>query len=256
VEKKMSWWPRVDFLPHPAAARAADLRGATVVVCDVLRATTTMIAALSAGCPRIVPCATLTSARRLAAELRRRGEPCYLAGERRGLPMPGFDQGNSPLAFLKIPPRTIVLTTSNGTRALAAAAPSRCVLILSFLNLSAVGRHLASNPGKHLVLLAAGDLGQPSAEDQAGLGMLLACLHRHSPRPGAWEAGWSSSARSIFRRAQGVGRLPDFLASTTHGKALRKLGYAADVRYAGRLDTTRLIGHLTSQGVVVLKKLK
>ncbi len=248
----MPWWPRVDFLPHPAAARAADLAGATVVVCDVLRATTTMIAALSAGCPRIVACATLAAARRAALDLRQAQEPCYLAGERKGLPVPGFDQGNSPRVWARLPPKTIVLTTSNGTRALAAAASARRVLILSLLNLSAVCRYLAAKPGKRLVLLAAGDLGRPSPEDQAALGMLLNCLRRKSPWTGAWAAGWSGSARSISRLAQRIGLIPKFLASTPHGRSLAKLGYAADVKYAGCLDTSNLIGHLTARGIVRL----
>ncbi len=248
------WWPRVDFLPHPAAARAAGLAGATVVVCDVLRATTTMIAALSAGCPRIVACATLATARRAALDLRQAQEPCYLAGERKGLPVPGFDQGNSPRVWARLPPKTIVLTTSNGTRALAAAASARRVLILSLLNLSAVCRYLAAKPGKRLVLLAAGDLGQPSVEDQAALGKLLTCMRRQSPRPAAWEAGWPGHVRSLWQQAQRAGRWPDFLAATPHGRALAKLGYAADVQYAGRLNTSQLIGHLSPQGVVPLKK--
>lgn len=249
----MSWWPQVDFLPHPAAARAAGLANATVVVCDVLRATTTMIAALSAGCPRIVPCATLASARAEAARLRRRREPCYLAGERQGLPVRGFDLGNSPLAFRRLSPRTVVLTTSNGTRALAAAASGRQVLVLSFLNLSAVCRYLAAKPGNRLALLAAGDLGRPSPEDQAALGLLLNCLRRKSPEPGAWAAGWSKPAQAIARLAEGLGPVTEFLASTPHGKALAKLGYAADVKYAGRLDAGNLIGHLTARGIVALK---
>ncbi|MEW6516927.1 MAG: 2-phosphosulfolactate phosphatase [candidate division FCPU426 bacterium] len=248
-----SWWPRVDFFPHPAAVRVADVRGATVVVCDVLRATTTMIAALAAGCPRILPCATLASARRTAAQLRADGEPCYLAGERGGLAVRGFDLGNSPLAFLNLPPKKVVLTTSNGTRALAAAAPARRVFILSLLNLSSVCSRLASRPEKHLVLLAAGDQGRTSPEDTAVLGKLLAGLRKRSPDPQAWEKTWSREASAAYRSARGINNWTRFLVSTPHGKKISKLGFAMDVRFAGRVDSNRIVGCRSGLGIIQCK---
>src|SRR5262245_40353555 len=96
--------------------------GVAAVVIDVLRATTTMVHALAAGCSRILPCATVEEARCLADSLP--AGKTLLAGERDGRPLPGFDLGNSPREFTpqRCRDQTLVMTTSNGTKALLHAA--------------------------------------------------------------------------------------------------------------------------------------
>src|SRR5215470_19002777 len=85
----------VDVTPTADAVVPAELVGATVLVVDVLRASTTIIAALGSGCLAVVPVADPPAARRRAAGFAPEG--VLVAGERRGEPIPGFDLGNSPL---------------------------------------------------------------------------------------------------------------------------------------------------------------
>src|SRR5690348_6982546 len=98
------------------------LKGGVAVVVDVLRATTVMVHALAAGCDAVLPCLEVDDARRVAEALP--PGQAVLAGERHGVAIPGFDLGNSPEEFTpeRCRGRTVVMTTTNGTRALLAAA--------------------------------------------------------------------------------------------------------------------------------------
>src|SRR5260370_38837991 len=122
----------------PILVPPCALAGGVAVVVDVLRASTTIIHALAAGCSAVRPCAEVEEARELAGTMR--AGRVVLAGERGGVPLPGFDLGNSPREFT---PRicrnaTLVLTTTNGTRALLRAAEAERVLVAGFVNYSAV----------------------------------------------------------------------------------------------------------------------
>src|ERR1043165_3729051 len=111
----------------PQLVEPRSLQGADAVVIDVLRATTTIIHALAAGCARVHPCAELDEARALAAGMRK----ALLAGERDGKPIADFDLSNSPREFTakKCKGRTIVFTTTNGTRAIARAVLAERLMI-------------------------------------------------------------------------------------------------------------------------------
>src|SRR5262245_8863015 len=106
----------VHLLPELVPPEA--LAGGVAVVIDVLRATTTVVHALAAGCAAVRPCAGVDEARALAGSMR--AGRVLLGGERGGLPLPGFDAGNSPREYTPAVCRgtTLVLTTTNGTRAL------------------------------------------------------------------------------------------------------------------------------------------
>jgi len=120
---------------HVAFTPAEAERAPTAIVVDVLRATSTIAQALASGYRRVLCCAEVGEARELRARL---GE-AVLAGERKAVAIPGFDLGNSPREFTEPLGETLVLTTTNGTQAiLAAAASAETVLVGSILNLDAV----------------------------------------------------------------------------------------------------------------------
>jgi 2-phosphosulfolactate phosphatase len=120
---------------HVAFTPADAERVPTAVVVDVLRATSTITQALAAGYRRVFCCSEIDEARMLRDRL---GE-AVLAGERRAVAIPGFDLGNSPRDFLEPRAETLVLSTTNGTRAIiAAAANAETVLVGSLLNLDAI----------------------------------------------------------------------------------------------------------------------
>jgi len=152
---------KVHFLPLLTSPE--ELAGGAVVVIDVLRATTTIIHAVAAGAREVIPCLEIDEARRAAAN-HPPGE-ALLGGERGGLKIEGFDLGNSPEEYNRatVGGKTVVLTTTNGTRAMMLCRQSKRVLIGAFVNASAVARELMQEERVHL--LCAGTEGEITRED-------------------------------------------------------------------------------------------
>jgi 2-phosphosulfolactate phosphatase len=141
------------------------------IVIDVLRATSTICQALASGWGRVVCVGEIDDARELA------GPGVALAGERHNVRIDGFDFGNSPREFVEAEPGvTLVITTTNGTRALLAAA-DRCeaVLVGSLLNLDAVVQ-AAQADGRDVAVLCAGVEGDFAIDDAYVAGLIAASL--------------------------------------------------------------------------------
>jgi 2-phosphosulfolactate phosphatase len=176
-----------------------DLGQATCVVFDILRATTSMITALSAGAAAIIPVANIPE----ALAIRDERPEVLLAGERNGLRIRAeqtgtidFDLGNSPREFTteRVQGRTIVMTTTNGTRALRACENARAVLIGSFLNLRATINWLRETTPEHVILVCGGTYEEPALEDTLAAG---AVCERIWP---LYAAGHVADSAEIARR--------------------------------------------------------
>jgi 2-phosphosulfolactate phosphatase len=161
----------------PSLIPPGSLRGGVAVVVDVLRATTVMVYALAAGCEAIIPCNEIDEAKAIVAGLP--PGTTLLAGERGGLPIPGFDLGNSPGEFApKIcRGKTLVMTTTNGTRAILASLEADRVYIASFTNLQATAdeisvQFLKRDHGQSIHIVCSGTEGHISFEDSLLAGAL------------------------------------------------------------------------------------
>src|SRR5438105_2668623 len=187
---------RVHLLPD----WAGTLTGTTAVVVDVLRATTTIVHALAAGCTCVRPCATVEEARELAGQMR--AGRALLGGERGGVPLPGFDLGNSPQEYTAKRCRgcTLVLTTTNGTRALLQAAEAERVLLAAFVNFSAICEQLRLD-ARPLHIVCAGDEGEPCLEDTLLAGALVDFLCEET------DARLNDSARLAWDCYENHGRI-------------------------------------------------
>jgi 2-phosphosulfolactate phosphatase len=149
---------RVDVAFTPAEAAPAHV----AVVVDVMRATSTIAQALASGYERVLCCREIDEARALRAEL---GDAAVVGGERNALVIEGFDLGASPRDYVEPRAETAVMTTTNGTRTiLAAAASSDHVLLGSLLNLDAVARAAAA-PGEDVTIVCAGFQGAFAVDD-------------------------------------------------------------------------------------------
>ena len=159
---------RVDVAFTPDESGAAP----TGIVIDVIRATSTIAQALSAGYERVFCAAEVEDARSLREEL----GAGLLGGERKAVRIPGFDLGNSPREYLDARDETLVLSTTNGTRAVVAAA-QRCqrVLVASLLNLSAVVE-AARAAGEDVVVVCAGVQGTLALDDAFVAGRVVELL--------------------------------------------------------------------------------
>ena len=157
---------------HVAFTPAESARAPVAVVVDVLRATSTIVQALASGYRRVLCCAEIDEAR----ELRERLGEGVLAGERLAQAIPGFDLGNSPAEFVEPRGETVILTTTNGTRAIvAAAAGAETVLVGTLLNLAAVA-DAARDAGADVEVVCAGVDGRFTLDDAYCAGRIAGLL--------------------------------------------------------------------------------
>ena len=234
--------PPVLVYLHPALIPEGTLRGGIAVVVDILRASTVIVEALAAGCNEVVPCVELGEARAEAA--RREGDRVLLGGERQGLPIAGFDLGNSPSTYTRdrCRGRTLVLTTTNGTRALHASLPADRVFVAGFVNLSATAESLAI-AARPVHIVCAGTNGFVSWEDSLFAGALA---HRLSMYCGTDDGvtplfNFDDDAAQVVTvlwsdYAEQVDRLADLLASGRGGRRVTALGLEDDIAAAADID--------------------
>lgn len=188
---------RVDVVFTPDEAGAAP----TGVVIDVIRATSTICQALASGYDRVFCAAEVETARALRDAL---GEG-VLGGERNAVRVPGFDLGNSPREYLEPVGSTLVLSTTNGTRAVVAAA-ERCeqVYIASLLNLSAMVEAVR-DAGDDAVVVCAGVQGTMNLDDTFVAGRIVELLgweRTDAAEAAARLAGTWGGAEEAFRASK------------------------------------------------------
>lgn len=160
---------RLDVAFTPAEARPAHV----AVVVDVMRATSTIAQALAAGYRRVLCCREIDEASALREEL---GDEAVVGGERNAVVVEGFDLGASPRQYLEPRAETAIMTTTNGTRSiLAAAAHSDVVLLGSLLNLDAVAA-AARAPGEDVTVVCAGFQGAFAIDDAYCAGRIIGLL--------------------------------------------------------------------------------
>jgi len=248
----MHWRCHECFNSMPAGAVA----GGIAVVIDVLRASTTIVTALAHGAIVAVPRRSIEEALAAAADL----PGAVLGGERGGVKIAGFDLGNSPLEYApdRVAGRPVVMTTTNGTAALAACQDAAEVLVGAIVNRSAVAataRRLAAERGCEAIhLVCAGTDGQVTEEDVIAAGAILdaagcdpAAVHDTLDLP-------ARAARRLYRDLAATGR--DGLAAriatafrTCRGGAnLLALGMAADLPAAAAIDSLAVVPRLDRRG--------
>jgi 2-phosphosulfolactate phosphatase len=233
---------RVHLLPE--TVEPVRLPGGIAVVIDLLRATTTVCHALAAGAAEVRPCLEIDEARLLAANLGR--ERCLLGGERRGVRIEGFDCGNSPSEYTRerVAGKTLVFTTTNGTRAIGYVLEAEQVLLASLANLSAVCREIAKRPGSLDIVCAGTDAGV-TREDVLVAGAIVDRLTAADVRA-AWQ--WNDEALVARDAWRAIARDNDFsqallaaLRDSRGGRNLVELGYDADIVTAAEVDSLGVV---------------
>lgn len=237
------------FLPDLTTPDA--MAGGAVVVIDVLRASTVIVHALAAGAREVVPCLEIEDARRVAADLP--SGQAVLGGERGGLPIAGFDLGNSPEEYTpeKVAGKTVVFTTTNGTRAMQRCRQAKRVLIGAFVNASVVSEALTGEEQLHL--LCAGTRGEITREDVLLAGLLAEQI-LVGLDDGAQPAEINDQllmARQCFRASVTPGAAGDIeerlrreLRRTQGGRNLVAIGLDRDIEAAARVDRFAIVPEL------------
>jgi 2-phosphosulfolactate phosphatase len=229
-----------------------QLRDKNIVVIDVLRASTTTIAALAQGAREIIPVANIESAVKISGSLF--GEVTLRGGERSGKMIEGFNLGNSPLEYTEatVKGKSIIYCTTNGSVAMSKSRYARNLLIAGFVNMSAVVQSLKELNNDFLILCAghSGTSGNFSLEDAVCAGMIVTRLQKLELL--SLELTDGARAAQVLYKSFGRSILK-MMKTTDHGKYLVEIGYAGDLEICSGIDTLPVLPQLSGT-VIKLKK--
>jgi 2-phosphosulfolactate phosphatase len=212
----------------------------SVVVVDILRATSCMTTAMAHGIKSIIPVASLEEGRAL------KSEHVFTAGERDGKKVDGFDLGNSPFEYMQpyLKGKSIGFTTTNGTQAIVKSLGAREIVIGSFLNLSAVVEYLRTGQNNVLVICA-GWKGKFNLEDTLFAGALVehlgVAVEAECDAPLAAQVLYNEARQDMVR----------FLGNSSHVKRLARLGIHKDIEFCLTPDTYNVIPILKNGAITI-----
>ena len=251
----------------PSLIEADALNGGTAVIIDILRASTTMITALQNGATRVIPCGTTEEAFRLRDQSPQ--DSILLGGERGGVKIQGFDFGNSPAEYnaAAVAGRTVVFTTTNGTKAILKASSATTILIGAFLNRATIADRLRQEH-RNTHLVCAGTDGIVTGEDVLFAGAIVdELMGQNSPESQnsvsvSWMLNdsavmaWSLWRKTVADISQSTAdtpapviseRLTLAMRNTQGGRNLVSLGYDSDISLCSQLDQFSIIPELDRQ---------
>jgi 2-phosphosulfolactate phosphatase len=235
-----------------AALKRRNLDDTTCVVLDVFRATSSIVTALAHGAQAVIPVIEISE----ALVIRRQDPAVVLAGERDGVRIRAeftggvdFDLGNSPREFTRerVAGKTIVMTTTNGTRALRACAHAQHVLVASFLNLNATAEWMARDQPDDVLIVCSGTFEQAALEDVLAAGALCESL------AGAFAGAEISDSAALAHRLYQVAKvnLTEAASGSRNGRRLLAIpDLQADVAFCLQRDVFELVVSLQPDGKV------
>jgi len=216
---------KIDVCLSPDLMHLYKTDDRTIVVVDILRATSCMTTALAFGIQSITPFALLEECRA------KKDQGYFISGERDGKKVEGFDLGNSPFEYMdeKLKGQNIAFTTTNGTQAIAKSIGAREIVIGSFLNLSALAKYIRQ--GKNdILIVCAGWKGRFNLEDTLFAGALIESLKDHV------ELECDAPLASLVLYQQAKSNMIGFLKDASHVKRLANLDIFEDIKFCLTAD--------------------
>jgi len=209
----------VEVCVSPELMHLYDVADKTVVVVDILRATSCMVTAFAHGVDCIKPFAELEDCRVMS-------KSGYLtSGERNGEKVEGFDKGNSPFEYMEeIRGKKIAFTTTNGTQAIHKSLAARDVVVGAFLNLGAIVKYLSQSPN-NILIVCAGWKGRVNLEDTLFAGAVVEKLRGQV----TVDDDSAVIAQHLYNLAKDD--KVDFLKNASHIKRLNRLGIDKDIEF-------------------------
>lgn len=234
---------KIDVCLSPELFHLHDARGKIVVIVDVLRATTCMVTAFQVGVKSVIPVATVEE----CSDYQQK-QGWIAAGERNGEKIPEFDMGNSPYDYLNqnLTDKTVVITTTNGTKAINQAKEAAQIVIGAFLNVTAVANYLLQQ-NQDVIILCSGWKGKVNLEDTLFAGALIEQIQTHFMP----ESDVPLMTVTLFQAMKHD--LVGFIKKASHGERLKKLSHADDTAYCCKIDTTQIVPILKGKELVVNK---
>ena len=230
----------IEVCLSPELLHLYDVTGKTVVVADILRATSCMVTAFAHGASVIRPFADLEACRKASAE------GYETSAERNGLKVEGFDRGNSPFEYLNgdIRGKKIAFTTTNGTQAIEKAKHADQLFIGAFLNVSEVARRV-SEAGRDALIVCAGWKGRFNLEDTLFAGALCHRLRNHFKV----EDDAVLAALSLYHEAHQ--NMFTYLEKSSHVQRLNRINLYEDMAFCLTEDNYQVVPHLQGDHLVL-----
>jgi 2-phosphosulfolactate phosphatase len=225
---------RLDVFFTPNQVKVPDTQGRLVIIVDVLRASTTVATALGNGAKTVIPLEGPDEVISRSKEFAR--SQTLLAGEQKMHPISGFDLGNSPQAFTPevVEGKTILITTTNGTRALLGVQGARDIVIASYVNFTAVlaMMKVAASSNTDIAIICAGEEGSFTLEDAACAGRYVRAI----PKRAALAVNDAAAASVLIEKKYGD-NIAKVFKESTHGQALQSAGFGDDLAAAAEVDS-------------------
>jgi 2-phosphosulfolactate phosphatase len=223
-----------------------SLQGKTVIVVDVLRASTTIATALKNGARVIIPAASVENAMKYASTL----EPnsFLLCGERGGKIIEGFDLGNSPFEYTedKVKNKTLIYASTNGSIAITKTRYAQYSLIAGFVNVSEVVKFVSEN-SDNVLILCSGKLNRFCIEDTVCAGMIIFLLMKGKSKKKFKLSDSASVSLKLYKSYKK--NLLKMLRESEHGRFLIELGFEDDLKVASDVDSIKILP-VYSDGVI------
>lgn len=230
----------IDVAMLPSAIKLDSLGGQTVVVVDVLRATTTIINALQNGCREVLPQPSIEQARARHAEM---SETSVMGGERQGKIVDGFQHGNSPLEYSSdaVGGKSLILATTNGTVAMESCRSADRILIGAMVNVSAVAKRLVDV--EKVTVVCSGTDRLVTSEDIVFAGLLVERILQLRGSDESESSKLTDPAsialhhwRTLKAEVDSGKPLSDFFKDCRGGINLVRIGHEKDVEFAAQID--------------------
>jgi 2-phosphosulfolactate phosphatase len=226
---------RLDVFFTPNQVKPIETAGRLVVIVDVLRASTTVATALGNGAKTVIPVEGADEVISRSREFAR--SQILLAGEQKMHPIAGFDIGNSPQAFTPamVEGKTILITTTNGTKTLLGVQNARDIVIASYVNFTAVlaMMKVAASSNTDIAIICAGEEGSFTLEDAACAGRFVRAIPKRSD---SIQTNDAAAASVVIEKKYGD-NIAKVFKESSHGQALQSAGFGDDLAAAAEVDS-------------------
>lgn len=230
----------IDVCLSPELMHLYDVSDRTVVVVDILRATSCMVTAFAHGVGSITPFADLEACKAMKTK------GYITSGERDGKKVVGFDKGNSPFEYMgdDIKEKKIAFTTTNGTQAIEKAKGAKKIIVGSFLNLSSIVKYLLFGDSSVLIVCA-GWKGKVNLEDTLFAGAVMEKMKNHMEP----DCDAPLAAQHLYNQAKGD--MVKFLSNSSHVRRLQRLNISKDIEFCLTADQYSIVPVLKGDTLLV-----
>lgn len=225
---------KIDIIISTDDIKESKIKNKSVVVIDMLRATSVITTAIANGCTAVIPVLTIEEAFEIANRDRNK---YILGGERRAVKIDGFDCSNSPLEYTEnvVRNKSVVMTTTNGTRAIKGCEGAKNIIIGAMINSNAVADKVIKLDND-VTLVNAGTYGQFSIDDFICSGYIIDCILKTAPYTELTDV--AKTAHYIYSENKGI---YGFIEKASHYKTIKRLNLEDDLEYCCRKDITTVV---------------